>query len=66
MLAGILMPWIAFLFWAQISKPEKTFAQRINKYGERGSPCLKPLDGLKDLPGIPFKRIEKDVVLMHL
>jgi len=25
----------------------RTFIQRMNKYGDKGSPCLRPLDGLK-------------------
>lgn len=34
-------------------------AMRMNGKGERGSPCLIPLDGLKVGDGEPFSRIEK-------
>lgn len=34
-------------------------AIRMNKKGERGSPCLMPLEGLKVGVGEPFKRMEK-------
>ena len=30
-----------------------------NKKGERGSPCLMPLEGEKGLDGTPFTRMEK-------
>jgi len=32
---------------------------RIKRKGERGSPYLRPLEGLKVLDGEPFTRIEK-------
>jgi len=34
----------------------------MKRNGERGSPCLIPLQGLKGYDGIPFMRIEKKFV----
>jgi len=32
---------------------------RIKRKGDRGSPCLRPPEGLKVFDGEPFTRIEK-------
>lgn len=40
---------------------EKTFEPRINKKGERGSPCLKLLVGENFPKGLPFSKMEKEV-----
>jgi len=32
---------------------------RIKRKGESGSPCLRPLEGVKVLEGEPLTRIEK-------
>jgi hypothetical protein len=48
-----------FLFW-QASKILRLrySIHKINKYGDKGSPCLIPLDGLNSSIRPPLKRIE--------
>ena len=36
-------PWMNCFDFACNNKFEKTSAQRINKYGDRGQPCRNPL-----------------------
>jgi hypothetical protein len=38
---------------------DKTSAPKMNKKGERGSPCLRPLVGEKSPKGLPLMRMEK-------
>src|SRR5438270_10873147 len=38
---------------------------KTNKYGERGSPCLMPLDELKDVEGMPLIDTEKVGAWIH-
>jgi hypothetical protein len=44
---------------------DNTSAHMINRYEDRGSPCLIPLWGLKLGDGVPLPRIEKDTVETH-
>ncbi|QHO31590.1 Putative ovule protein [Arachis hypogaea] len=55
-----LIPLIILLFWALISNFERTFAQSTNKFGDKGSPYLRPLEGLKLLLGAPLIMIENE------
>ena len=48
------------------TRMEKTFIPMMNIYGERGSPCLRLLELLKNPVGLSFINIEKDAVEMHL
>ena len=44
---------------------DKPSAQRRKRYGEIGSPCLIPLEGLNFSNFSPLNRIEKDTVVTH-
>lgn len=39
--------------------------QKRKRYGDKGSPCLNPLEGLKKESGEPFMRTTEVVVVMH-
>jgi hypothetical protein len=39
---------------------DRTSALKINKKGERGSPCLRPLLGEKNPKKLPLIRMEKE------
>ena len=39
---------------ACVKEMDRIFAHNRNKYGDKGSPCLKPYDGVKDLVKFPF------------
>ena len=43
----------------------KTIPANTKRKGERGSPCLTPLWDLMNSNGLPFIRMEKDVVETH-
>lgn len=36
---------------------ERNFIPKMKRYGDKGSPCLTPLEGLKIFVGWPFIRI---------
>lgn len=38
----------------------------VKRKGERGSPCLRPLEAEKKPLGVPFRRMEKWAVDRHL
>ena len=44
---------------------DSTSNARTKRKGERGSPCLSPLCGLKCPNGLPWIKIEKEVVVTH-
>jgi hypothetical protein len=44
--------------WMDLLRPS---AKIMNKNGERGSPCLIPLEGEKGCDGMPLMRREKKV-----
>ena len=45
---------------------DKTSCPRMNKYGESGSPCLKPLLGLNRSVLPPLTKTSKDTELMQV
>ena len=45
--------------------PEKTSVHRMNRYGESGSPCRRPLEGLTVPCGPPFIEKEYDTEETH-
>ena len=45
---------------------EKTSAPKMNKKGERGSPCLRPFLGENNLKGLPLIRMEKEEEEMQI
>lgn len=47
---------------ARLNMLLRTSIARMNRYGDRGSPCLSPLRCLKLLPGLPLSNIEDDEV----
>lgn len=50
---------VTFLVWAFVHMDWiKAFPQRIYRYGESGSPCLKPRYGLTSTEGIQLTRIQ--------
>jgi hypothetical protein len=62
---AILMPWIRPKLSSLSISLDNISAPKINKKGESGSPCLKPLKG-ENLPkGAPSRRIENEEVVMH-
>ena len=47
------------------SKQERTSESKINRKGEKGSPCLRPLFGESSPKGLPLMRMEKEEEEMH-
>jgi hypothetical protein len=45
---------------------DRTSEPKMNKKGERGSPCLRPLLGGKCPKGLPFIRMEKEEEEMQI
>lgn len=43
----------------------RTSIAKTNRKGDKGSPYLTPLLGLKKLNGLPLIKIEKEVVVTH-
>jgi len=54
-----LRPWIFPSALVDLIALPSPSTMRIKRKGERGSPYLRPLVGLKGLDGEPFNRIEK-------
>lgn len=50
---------------ALMHSPDSTWLQRMNKYGDRGSPCLIPLLGKTSPLGVPLIRKEYVTVVTH-
>jgi hypothetical protein len=48
------------------SSLERTSKLKIKRKGERGSPCLSPISGEKLPKGLPFNKMEKDAIEMHI
>lgn len=61
-------PWVTLtrfqrlLFYFSIIRAPKTSMHRINREGERGSPCLIPLEGRKESNATPLQRTEIEEV----
>ena len=53
------MPLSWFYCFALVKDLPSPSAIMMKRKGDRGSPCLIPLDGLKGCKGPPFSRIEK-------
>jgi hypothetical protein len=47
-------------------REDKPSAHNRKRYGEIGSPCRIPLDGLKTLDKTPLILIEKEIDVTHL
>ena len=47
------------------SKRERTLEPKINRKGEKGSPCLRPLFGENNSKGLPLMRMGKKENEMH-
>ena len=59
------------LFWAaSLNWMDKRSKQRMNKYGESGSPCLRPRLGITSGRGAPFQstwnRVEEIIFMMRV
>lgn len=54
---------LRFIAW--LIKRVRDSMQMINKYSERGSPCLIPRVGLKEVVGFPLTSIHTDEVVTH-
>jgi hypothetical protein len=56
----ILTPWISPLLSALLIRADKPSAHKMNRYGERGSPYLRPLPGTIVIgsTNLPLKLIE--------
>ena len=61
----ILMPFRCFSLSCLSRAQDKMLAHIRKRYGERGSPYLRPLLGLKTLLGVPFIRILNETVWTH-
>ena len=59
-------PWIFPSFTTFWISPFNPSEHKRNKYGDKGSPCLKPLDGKIWPLGSPFTNIEKETKLNTL
>ena len=63
---AILRPF-KLLFLSSLNMSlEKTSTSKMKRKWERGSPCLNPLPGEKRPKGLLFKRIEKEVDVIHI
>ena len=54
-----LSPWILPSSLAEVIALPNPFIMRMKRKGERGSPCLIPLEGENVPAGDPLRRIEK-------
>lgn len=52
-------------FWAFKHKPKRTSLQRMNKYGDSGSPCRKARDGMTLPLAVSLIRKENETVFTH-
>ena len=51
--------------WAKASSEERACVHMAKRRGERGSPCLKPQEGLKVRVDLPLTRTEYWTVVTH-
>ena len=61
----ILIPFAKYLGPEFFNKEDNPSTHNRNKYGDIGSPCQSPLDGLKKLEYSPFTRTEKETIRTH-
>jgi hypothetical protein len=60
------MPLILLSAWSWDMRLESMSAHKIKRYGDKGSPCLMPLWGLKLGDGVPLTRTKKETVVTQL
>lgn len=65
LLIKTLKPGKWFFTWALLHNLDKTSIQRINKYGERKSPCRKPLVRKMWSCGVPLSKKEYETEVTH-
>jgi hypothetical protein len=64
-LTFILTPLILLAACSLSMSLDQTSWQRMNKWGDKGSPYLRPLEGENCLDLPPFMSTEKETVLTH-
>ena len=62
--------WMRFMWCAFFRMWTRASLTRMNRYGDRGSPCLNPFSILNGYNGEPFRRIDMEAVetqfIIHL
>ena len=53
----ILIPLMLLFCSLLMRAQERTLAHKMKRYGDRGSPCLRPLDGTIVLEGLALIKI---------
>ena len=61
----MLHPWMRPLFYKSLRAADRPSTHKINKYGDRGSHCLRPREGLKELLSVPLCSTRYDMDCTH-